>query len=268
MLGSISWKGPFRPRDKRFRQQTVQELRRFRPQYRRSLTVEPAPDTSHPVADCPDREDHVRAARRVREIEERLAHAGAAPHGSLVEEFRAVLRLLEQRGYVDGWALQQPGSRLRRIYSEQDLLVSECLRNGLFVGCDSAELAALVSAFVFEPRAEEVADAFPTAATAVVGERMRDVWRGIVVEERALRLPETRPPEFGFSGLAYAWSQGAELDDIIDRSPVPAGDFVRVARQLIDLLRQVRDAEPMLADMAAAALRSVDRGIVTTGGLE
>jgi ATP-dependent RNA helicase HelY len=225
-------------------------------------------EETHPVAACPDRLAHVEAARRVREIEASLDRAGAPSHGTLVDEFRAVLRLLERRGYVTGWDLEPPGTRLRRIYSEQDLLVSECLRGGIFSGCDDAELAALISAFVFEPRAEEVRDAFPNERTAAIGSQVMEVWRGIVADERSLRLQETRPPEFGFASLAYAWCQGADLDDLIDRSPVPAGDFVRVARQLLDLLRQVRDAEPALAGVARAALRSVDRGIVTTGGNE
>lgn len=266
VLGSITWRGPFRPRDKRFRQQTVQELRRFRSRGRRSLGSVDTTRDPHPVEACPDRDAHVEAARRVRDIESRLERAGASAHGTLVDEFRAVLRLLEARGYVSGWSLEPPGVRLRRIYSEQDLLVSECLRQGLFTDCTAAELAALVSSFVFEPRAEEVRDAFPTERTARIGEQVVALWRTIASDERASRLPETRPPEFGFADLAYSWSQGADLDDLMDRSPVTAGDFVRVARQLLDLLRQVRDAEPTLADVAVTALRSVDRGIVTTGG--
>ncbi len=266
VLGSITWKGPFRPRDKRFRQQTVQELRRFRSRQSRSLMSVDTTREPHPVEACPDRDAHSKAARRVRDIESKLERAGASAHGTLVDEFRAVLKLLETRGYVSGWSLEPPGVRLRRIYSEQDLLVSECLRQGLFADCTAAELAALVSAFVFEPRAEEVRDAFPNERTARIGGQVVALWRTIVSDERASRLPETRPPEFGFADLAYAWSQGADLDDLMDRSPVTAGDFVRVARQLLDLLRQVRDAEPAVADAAVTALRSVDRGIVTTGG--
>lgn len=268
VLGSISWRGPFRPRDKRFRQETIQQLRRFRPRESRLLQAGPLEGASHPVSRCPDRDVHLEAARRFREVEGALDEAGASAHGSLVEEFRAVLRLLERRGYVKGWNLETAGSRLRRVYSEQDLLVSECLREGLFVACDPPELASLVSAFVFEPRADEVRDDFPNTHAAEVGDRIMSTWRGIVAEERSLRLPETRPPEFGFASLAYAWSQGADLDDLMDRSPIPAGDFVRVARQLLDLLRQVRDAEPGLAAVAGEALRAVDRGIVTTGGIE
>jgi superfamily II RNA helicase len=45
------------------------------------------------------------------------------------------------------------------------------------------------------------------------------------------------------------------------------GDFVRVSRQLADLLRQLRDAAPELRDETAAALRAVDRGVVAAQGV-
>jgi superfamily II RNA helicase len=45
------------------------------------------------------------------------------------------------------------------------------------------------------------------------------------------------------------------------------GDFVRVSRQLADLLRQLRDAASEIADEASDALRAVDRGVVAAQGV-
>ena len=58
----------------------------------------------------------------------------------------------------------------------------------------------------------------------------------------------------------------AEFEDLPDRSMAP-GDFVRVARQLVDLIRQLRDAVPEIADVATEALRSIDRGVVAAQGV-
>ena len=44
------------------------------------------------------------------------------------------------------------GRLLARIYSESDLLVAECLRTGVWTGLEPAELAAVVSAVVYETR--------------------------------------------------------------------------------------------------------------------
>jgi superfamily II RNA helicase len=45
-----------------------------------------------------------------------------------------------------------------------------------------------------------------------------------------------------------------------------AGDFVRNCRQLLDLMRQIRDAYPSLSTAASAAISATDRGIVAVGG--
>ena len=44
------------------------------------------------------------------------------------------------------------GRLLARIYSESDLLVAECLRTGAWNGLAPAELAAVLSAVVYESR--------------------------------------------------------------------------------------------------------------------
>ncbi|NND85636.1 MAG: DEAD/DEAH box helicase [Acidimicrobiia bacterium] len=267
VLGGIHWKGAFRPRDRRFRQQTVQQLRRFRPNEHRPIELgAPAPEVAHPVASCPDVERHVEATRAVQRIEGALERLGATTARSLVDEFHAVLALLESRGYVDGWELRQPGTRLRRLYSDRDLLVSESIRGGFLEDLGAAEFAAVCSGFVFEPRAEEIPDSFPTPEAATRGGRIRDLWREVAADERAARLPVTAPPEYGFAPLAYAWAQGVDLDDLIDDVPLSPGDFVRIVRQLLDLVRQIRDAEPRLGGVASAALERLDRGIVMTGG--
>ncbi len=73
-------------------------------------------------------------------------------------------------GYLDGDQVTDDGKRLQRLYSELDLLVSECLRGGVWDGLDPAELAAVVSGLTYESRNADDAPAprFPT-------EQVRDV---------------------------------------------------------------------------------------------
>jgi ATP-dependent RNA helicase HelY len=58
-----------------------------------------------------------------------------------------------------------------------------------------------------------------------------------------------------------------DLTDIFDKDDLRAGDFVRSTRQLLDLLRQVRDAFPAFRDVAAVAIGQIDRGIVEAGAV-
>ena len=64
------------------------------------------------------------------------------------------------------------------------------------------------------------------------------------------------------------YSAEASLDEILDDETLTAGDFVRNLRQLLDLLRQLRDGFPSLAAQAREAIRCVDRGVVAAGGQE
>ena len=73
-------------------------------------------------------------------------------------------------------------------------------------------------------------------------------------------------PEPGFAPYASGWVSGAGLDDLFGEDGFAAGDFVRNCRQLLDLMRQIRDAFPSLAPVAAAAIDLTDRGIVAVGG--
>ncbi|MEX1280848.1 MAG: DEAD/DEAH box helicase [Acidimicrobiia bacterium] len=263
-LGWLSWKGPFRPRDKQFLRRRTQDLRAFTPRMHEPIGVDHAPEP-HPVAACPDRERHVRAAARVQKLEGRLEREGLPAAGSLMAEFDAVLGVLGDRGYVDGWGLGPKGDRLRRIYSERDLLVAEVLVDGTLAELAPGEVAAVLSGFVFDPRGELLPPTLPTPGSALAGDRVIELWSGLQGEERRRRLTETPPPEFGFAAAAYAWTNGADLDDILDTSPIPVGDFVRVSRQLLDLLRQVREADPDLAPVVGAAIAGIDRGIVASG---
>ena len=61
----------------------------------------------------------------------------------------------------------------------------------------------------------------------------------------------------------HSWAKGMPLDRVLREADLAAGDFVRWAKQTIDLLDQMSlVAEPSLATVARRALDGVRRGIV------
>jgi ATP-dependent RNA helicase HelY len=177
------------------------------------------------------------------------------------------LGLLERWGFVAGWSLTEKGDRLRFVYNELDVAAVEAVTAGLFEGLTAAETAALASAFVYEPRVDSERSEWPTPRLKEAGDRLDAIDHRIAAAEQEAGLPVSRPPESGFAGLAHSWADGAELEELLD-DDLAAGDFVRNCRQLIDLLRQLRDAFDEVADQANAALHRVDRGVVAAGGVE
>lgn len=185
----------------------------------------------------------------------------------LVEEFLAIQELLRQLDYMDEWALTPRGTRLRRVYNEVDLLVTEALERGLLYGLELPELVALVSVFVYEPRSDHVSTPdWPTEELEKRWEGVEELWKTLNRLETEHRLSPMRRPDPGFGRVAYEWAEGASFDDLTARAMAP-GDFVRVSRQLADLLRQLRDAAPEMRDDTDAALRAVDRGVVAAQGV-
>jgi len=264
IIGHLGLAGPFRPRDSGYRHRLVKRLEAWSPDGPPLRPHLPESDAEG-AASCPDLEDHLAAARSARRSEKRLERDRrrlAAVSRGLVPRFRAILGLLERWGYVEGWSLTGAGSRLRSIYNEMGLLVTEAVGSGMFQGLDHAETAALASVFTFEPRRGAAEGNWPTGRCAERAEHIWDSWERLSAAESDARLPPTRAPEAGFAGIAYRWAMGETLDDLFEEDAAGVGDFVRNCRQLIDLLRQMRDVAPVLIPLADDAISAVDRGVV------
>jgi ATP-dependent RNA helicase HelY len=232
---------------------------------------------AHPCHACPDREQHARWAERHSRLareNDGLRRRIEGRTGSLGRTFDRICQLLDGRGYLSGDETTPAGRQLARIWSESDLLVAECLRAGAWDGLDPAELAAVVSTLVYEPRRDEaLPEATPTPAIRDVLAATSRIWAGIADEEAELGLPRTREPELGFLWASYRWARQERLDRILVAAyergfELSAGDFIRWCKQVLDLLDQLAaasgpEAEPnAVAGTARAAIAALRRGVV------
>jgi ATP-dependent RNA helicase HelY len=238
---------------------------------------------AHPCHACPDREEHARWAERHARLSRENAKLRARIEGrtgSLGRTFDRICALLENRGYLDGDTVPASGRRLARIWSEADLVVAECVQHDAWAGLGAAELAAVVSSIVYEPRREEMSvHPAPTDAIARALERTDDIWADLADDEDRAGLPRSREPQRGFVVAAYRWAQGRSLDAVLNSAAtrgeaMPAGDFIRWCKQLLDLLDQLAGAPAgvpadagsvgaaELARTARAAADAIRRGVV------
>jgi ATP-dependent RNA helicase HelY len=227
----------------------------------------------HPVASCPQAAAHVRALDRVDRLArdvERLQRRVKGRVESLARQFDRVLRVLEAWGYVDGWSLTAGGERLARIYHEEDLLISECVGQGLLDGLEPPELAGLASVFTFEARGQAEAPAwFPSPRVRRRWAEIDQLAAELNAAEDDAGLPLTRRPEPGFIALATAWASGEDLAEVIEDEEISGGDFVRNVKQLIDLLRQLGDVapDPATSRTARSAADRLLRGVVAASSV-
>jgi ATP-dependent RNA helicase HelY len=228
----------------------------------------------HPCHECPDREEHARWAERRARLErdtEALQAKAAQRTTSLARTFDRVCGLLTQRGYLTAaGGVTDAGRTLARIWTEADLLVAECLRGGVWAGLDAAELAAAVSVVLYDSRRESLeTPALPRGTVADAVRATGQLWSALEAEETARGLNLTRQPDAGFVWPMYRWARGEPLAQVLASAEfdhdLPAGDFVRWARQVVDLLGQVGDASGAPAEVrrtAREAIEQVNRGIL------
>ncbi|MFJ2440345.1 MULTISPECIES: DEAD/DEAH box helicase [unclassified Streptomyces] len=230
----------------------------------------------HPCHGCDEREDHARWAERyyrlqrdTRQLERRIE----GRTNTIARTFDRIVALLTELDYLRGDEVTEHGKRLARLYGELDLLASECLRDGVWEGLSPAELAACVSALVYEARQSDdaVAPKVPSgAAKEALGEMVR-IWGRLDALEEDLKISQTegvgqREPDLGFAWAVHMWASGKGLDEVLREAEMPAGDFVRWCKQVIDVLGQIAAAAPRenstVAKNARKAVDAVLRGVV------
>ena len=76
------------------------------------------------------------------------------------------------------------------------------------------------------------------------------IWGRLDALEEEHRITQTegvgqREPDLGFAWAAYEWASGKGLDEVLREAEMPAGDFVRWCKQVIDVLGQIAAAAPV-----------------------
>src|SRR6478609_6237127 len=175
----------------------------------------------HPAHGAADREAQVRAAERYLRIErdnEQIRQKVAAATNSLARTFDKILVLLTERGFIDPAGdtpkVSEDGRLLARIYSESDLLVAECLRQGVWEGLAPAELAAVVSAVQFESRGDGTGPQglqIPTGGIRRALAGTRRLWAQIRSDEQRQRIAHSREPDDGFVAAIHQWATTGDL---------------------------------------------------------
>jgi ATP-dependent RNA helicase HelY len=251
----------------------------------RALRDELRHHPAHPIA---DREAKVRIAERYLRLEreiDQLRGKVAAATNSLARTFDRIVGLLTERRFIEERSqgalhVTDDGRLLARIYSESDLLVAECLRGGLWRNLGPAELASVVSAVVYETRGSDgptppLAAEIPTAPLRRALAETRRLSAVLRADEHRHRLNLSREPDEGFVTAVYRWVTTGDLAAALEASdvtgtgtPLPAGDFVRWCRQVVDMLDQIRNAatDNGLRNSAKRAIDDIRRGVVAVDG--
>ena len=231
----------------------------------------------HPCHGCQDREEHARwgdrwwaMRREVSVLRERIA----GRTNTIARTFDRVVGLLRAYGYVQEdassprAALTERGEALRRIYGERDLFTSLVLQDPAMDGLTPEEWAAVAALLVYQGKGETEPGLvpMPTPRLARVAEAAERIEERLRTDEAQARLEPTPRTDPGLVAPMHRWVRGATLRRTLEGADLAAGDFVRWARQVIDVLDQLANV-PGDTRRSRACRRAADlvsRGVVAT----
>ncbi|MFW6113649.1 MAG: DEAD/DEAH box helicase [Actinomycetota bacterium] len=238
---------------------------------------------SHPCHSCGHRKECMEVCKSMQNIQSEIGRTDKQMEARCdvaSRKLRNVTSVLSRLGYLENDRPTKKGLTLSRIYNECDLLLVECLVEGIFDFLGAAETAAFASIFVFESRngsparkagsrekSSETASPtiHPTPALEEAIARTLSLEGRIKALERKEKLDLTRTVDTGFVKVVYEWACGKEMEYMTSMYPqYSAGDFVRSMKQVLDILRQIREvAEGRdLSNRLTEAMESVHRSVV------
>ncbi len=232
---------------------------------------------NHPCHGCSDREEHARWAERyfrlirdTNSLEDQLKRRS----NIIARDFANVCDVLLELGYLNGirpnLETTEIGKQLKGIHAESTLLISEALHAELFAGLNPSEFAAVVSAFVYESRRDDSETLRMNNPNVVrVISEVSKLFQTLRAVEVAHKLNSISKPDPGFAPLIYNWANGNNLLQVLRRSEISAGDFVRTTRRIIDVLEQISHvANHEVRKTALESVALLRRGIVSASELE
>jgi ATP-dependent RNA helicase HelY len=227
----------------------------------------------HPCHGCNDRELHARWAERAGKLQrenDNLARRVEGRTNTIARQFDQICAVLVELGYLQGSGddleVTEDGQMLGRLYTDRSLVIAECLRTGLWSDLTPPELAACAAALVFQSRTdEEQMPRLPRGRIRDVLAEQVHLWASIEALETEFKVKPTPEPDLGFCWAAHQWANGQGLAQVLAGSELPAGDFVRWCKQVIDTLGQVASAAPAgdpVRENARSAADLLRRGVV------
>lgn len=202
---------------------------------------------AHPSHSCPKRAEHEKWGRRYRQLHRELTRDKRtleANTDTLGKEFARICTHLHRLGYLtDNDELTARGQLLRTINNEVDLVVTEVIARKTFHQLRPAALAGAISALVYQARGDDggLHPHFSGRLQKAMLE-LSVIAAQIALGEEDLGITPMRELDGGLIDTMQAWASGAKLEEVLARADILPGDFVRNAKQCVDVIDQMQIA--------------------------
>ena len=206
--------------------------------------------TSHPFAAC---------LQRDLEVQSRMETA----HEELWRSFLKHFEFLRREGYVEeSGHLTEDGLWASNLRLDQPLLISECIRSGLFPTDDPDLLAALIAPFVMDR--ERLGDMQLSTMVYKFPDLAKPFFKMLQnlqpLRENLNSAGFSTPPlAFWTMVTVYHWARGMSWEEIRELAQMDEGDLAMVILRTADHLRQIESLSETHPRLAASATRAIER---------
>ncbi|KAL2015537.1 hypothetical protein VTK56DRAFT_5248 [Thermocarpiscus australiensis] len=197
----------------------------------------------------------------------------------LLPDYEQRIQVLKDLSFIDDAnRIQLKGKVACEIHSGDELVLTELILENVLADYEPAEIAALLSAFVFQEKTESV--------PRLPGSLERGMQTIVALSEKVNAVQERHQviqtaeegndfvgkPRFGLMEVVYEWARGMSFKNITDLTDVLEGTIVRTITRLDETCREVKNAariigDPDLYQKMAAAQEMIRRDITAVASL-
>ncbi|KAI0172904.1 antiviral helicase [Hypoxylon sp. FL1284] len=184
-----------------------------------------------------------------------LRSALADQNLQLLPDYEQRIQVLKDLSFIDTDSrIQLKGKVACEIHSADELVLTELILDNVLADYEPAEIAALLSAFVFQEKTESVPN--------LTGNLERGMKTIIDISEKVNTVQTERQviqsaedsndfvsrPRFGLMEVVYEWARGMSFKNITDLTDVLEGTIVRTITRLDETCREVKNAARIIGD--------------------
>ncbi|KAK6638723.1 hypothetical protein RUM43_006990 [Polyplax serrata] len=196
---------------------------------------------------------------------------------SLYADYKNRLEVLRMLNYVDNkYSVQMKGNVACEM-SNHELLITELVLRNALNDLQPAEIAALLSCFVYHGKKQN--ESIQVTATLDAGiETIKKVASEVFAAERECGVNQSEATgnedelNFDLVPVVYEWAREKPFSEIMKLTDIQEGIIVRCIQQLYETIRDVKDAariigEPTLQQKMEDASNAIKRDIVFAASL-
>ncbi|KAF7560047.1 hypothetical protein G7046_g4114 [Stylonectria norvegica] len=235
----------------RIKQMQLQELVEQRVELVKTISNSPA-------TECSDFLKHFAMCHDqwlIKEHITQLKHSLSDQNLQLLPDYEQRVQVLKELGFIDdATRIQLKGKVACEIHSGDELVLTELILDNVLADYEPAEIAALLSAFVFQEKTlmepaltgnlERGRDTI-----VAISEKVNDVQTRLQVIQSADDSNDfVSRPRFGLMEVVYEWARGMSFKNITGLTDVLEGTIVRTITRLDETCREVKNAARIVGD--------------------